>query len=428
MTSSVTAPRRTWRPVSLDQAQARTQVLERSVRRRLGTAWALLFFNTLTYTGGTVLPIPAKVGKIMAQGSLPLAILILLTINPKLKIRPSVFLCVTCLLVLDSMVSATQVAKFGTTLRTFRLAEYLFALWLLTPWFGRADMLLAKYQLRALWCALISVLVGMMVAPGRAFANGGRLSGAIWSLYPTQVAQYGAVAAGMLAVLWMGRKVSGRVALVGVTVAIAEVLLSHTRTALVALVAGLIVAGLSLSNARVRRFFTTAAVITAVAVVVAASAITSWLARGEGTAGLVTLTGRTNFWAAVLNTPRTPFQEIFGFGISNASVNGLPIDSNWLSAYMQEGILGVVICALMLLVLFAAILLKTSGLARALALFLVTYVLLASFTEDAFSDVSTYLLHLTVAASLIPLPGVVLRRLYRRAHTERADRGGSGDG
>lgn len=232
-----------------------------------------------------------------------------------------------------------------------------------------------------------------------------RLSGVIWSLYPTQVGQYGAVAAGMLAVLWMGRKVSGRVALVGVTVAIAEVVLSHTRTALVGLVAGLIVAGLSLSNARVRRFFTAAAVITAVAVVAAAGAITSWLARGEGTTGLVTLTGRTNFWAAVLNTPRTPFQEIFGFGISNASVNGLPIDSNWLAAYMQEGILGVVTCALMLLVLFAAILLKTSGLARALALFLVTYVLLGSITEDAFSDVSTYLLHLTVAASLIPLPG-----------------------
>jgi hypothetical protein len=404
MTSSVTAPRRPGALVSLDQAKAPTEVLERSVRRRLGTAWGLLFFNTLTYTGGSVLHIPSKVGKIMAQGSLPLAILILLTINPKLKIRPSVFLSIMCLLVLDSMISATQVAKFGTTLRTVRLAEYVFALWLLTPWFGRADMLLVKYQLRALWCVLISVLVGVVVAPGLAL-NSGRLTGAIWSVYPTQVAQYGAVTTGMLAVLWMGRKVSGRAALVGSTVAIAEVLLSHTRTALVGLVAGLIVAGLSLSNARVRRFFTTAAVIIAVAVVVAASAIASWLARGEGTAGLLTLTGRTNFWSAVLNTPRTPFQEIFGFGISNASVNGLPIDSNWLSAYMQEGILGVVICALILLVLFASILFKASGLARALALFLVTYVLIASFTEDAFSDVSTYVLHLTVAASLIPLPG-----------------------
>ena len=209
----------------------------------------------------------------------------------------------------------------------------------------------------------------------------------------------------MIVVLWMGRKASGRATLAGVTLGIAELLLSHTRTALVGLVAGLIVAGISLSNARVRRFFTTTAAIAAVGVVIAASAVASWLTRGEGVEGLRTLTGRTNFWEAVLNTPRTPFQEIFGFGISNASVNGLPIDSNWLSAYMEEGILGVLICALVLLALFAAILLKTSGLARALALFLVTYVLVASFTEDAFSDVTTYVLHLTVAASLIPLPG-----------------------
>jgi hypothetical protein len=401
---SLTAPRRTWRPVSLDQVQARPQLLERSVRRRLGTAWALLFFNTLTYTGADILPIPSKLGKIGPQSVLPLAILILLSINPKIKIRPNLFLSVMCLLCVDALVSAAHLGTPGTTLRTIRLAEYLFALWLLTPWFGRADMLLAKYQLRALWCTLISVLVGLLVSPGFALA-GGRLRGTFWPVYPTQLAQYGAVAAGMIVVLWMGRKVSGRAALAGVTIGIAELLLSHTRTALVGLVAGLIVAGLSLSNARARRLFTATAAITAVGVVIAASAITSWLTRGEGVAGLRTLTGRTNFWAAVLNTPRTPFQEIFGFGISNASVNGLPIDSNWLSAYMEEGILGVVICALVICVLFAAILLKTSGLARALALFLVTYVLVASFTEDAFSDVTTYFLHLPVAASLITLRG-----------------------
>jgi len=400
MTSSLTAPRRTWRAVSPDQVQARSQVLERSVRRRLGTAWALLFFNTLTYTGAAILPIPAKLGKIGPQGVLPLAILILLSINPKIKLRPNLFLCVMYLLCVDAMVSAAHLGTFGTALRTIRLAEYLFALWLLTPWFGRADMLLAKYQLRALWCTLISVLVGVLISPGFALA-GGRLRGTIWPIYPTQLAQYGAVAAGMIVVLWMGRKASGRAALAGVTIGIAELLLSHTRTALIGLIAGLIVAGLSLSNARVRRFFFVTAAVTAAGGVIAASAITSWLTRGEGVAGLRTLTGRTNFWAAVLNTPRTPFQEIFGFGISNASVNGLPIDSNWLSAYMEEGILGVIICALVILVLFGAILLKTSGLARALALFLVTYVLVASFTEDAFSDVTTYFLHLTVAASLI---------------------------
>lgn len=404
MASPVIAPRRIWRPVLLDQVQAPAQVLDRSVRRRLGTAWALLFFNTLTYTGADIIPLPSKLGKIGPQAVLPLAILILLSINPKIKFRPNLFLFFFCLLCVDAMVSAAELGALGTALRTFRLAEYLFALWLLTPWFGRADMLLAKYQLRALWVTLISVLIGLITSPGFALF-GGRLRGTFWPVYPTQLAQYGAVAAGMIVVLWMGRKASGRATLAGVTLGIAELLLSHTRTALVGLVAGLIVAGISLSNARVRRFFTTTAAIAAVGVVIAASAVASWLTRGEGVEGLRTLTGRTNFWEAVLNTPRTPFQEIFGFGISNASVNGLPIDSNWLSAYMEEGILGVLICALVLLALFAAILLKTSGLARALALFLVTYVLVASFTEDAFSDVTTYVLHLTVAASLIPLPG-----------------------
>ena len=76
--------------------------------------------------------------------------------------------------------------------------------------------------------------------------------------------------------------------------------------------------------------------------------MTTWLARGENAQGLASLTGRTNFWALVLNTPRTKFQEIFGFGLSNASIDGLPIDSNWLASYMQEGLFGVVVCAMML--------------------------------------------------------------------------------
>lgn len=142
-----------------------------------------------------------------------------------------------------------------------------------------------------------------------------------------------------------------------------------------------------------------------VAVVTLAGVITTWLARGEGTAGLTTLTGRTNQWALVLDLPRSRFEEIFGFGLSNASVNGLPIDSNWLSSYMQEGLVGVAICAAIVVYLLAACLFQPPDLRRALALFLVTYVLVASFTEDAFTNVSMYMLHLTVAASLLVAAG-----------------------
>ena len=296
--------------------------------------------------------------------------------------------------------------------RTVRLAEFVAALWLLTPWWGRRDMLLMWSHLRWLYVALGSVLLGLLIAPGHAFAFDGRLTGAIWPMLPTQIAQYAGIAAGLTIVLWLARLVSGRATLIGVVTDVVILLLAHTRTALVGLVAGVLVAGLSLftSNARVRKFFAAGAVAVSIAVITVAGVVTTYLARGENAQGLATLTGRTNFWTLVLNTPRTRFEEIFGFGLSNAGINGLPIDSNWLSSYMQEGLYGVVICATILLFLFVAAFFQPPGIRRALALFIVTYCTLASFTEDAFTDVSTYLLDLTVAASLLVVTTWAQRR------------------
>ena len=408
MSSSVTALRRPRivrraGAAPLNPAEAR----DRSVRRRINVAWGLLYLNTLTFVAGTsLLHIPSKFGKGIAQGALPLAILVLLTVNPKVKLRPNVFLCLVGLLVVDTVITSVELHHFGTVFRTFRLAEFVVALWLTTPWWGRRDMLLLRCHLRWLYVALGSVLLGLMISPHRAFSFDGRLTGVIWPMLPTQIAQYAAVAAGLTIVLWLARQLSGRVTLVGVTVAVVVLLLAHTRTALVALAAGVLVAGLSLFtiNARVRKFFSAGAVAVSIAAVTVAGVITNYLARGENAQGLTTLTGRTNFWALVLNTPRSKFQEIFGFGLSSASVNGLPIDSNWLSSYMQEGLFGVVVCAAILVWLFATAFFRPSDVRRALALFILTYCLLASFTEDAFTDVSTYLLDLTVAASLLVIP------------------------
>ena len=245
--------------------------------------------------------------------------------------------------------------------------------------------------------------IGIFISPGKAFQYGGRLSGVIWPIFATQAAQYAAVAAGLTILLWLGHRLTGRAALVGASFSIVILLLTHTRTALTGLVAGILVAGLSLFtvNTRVRRFFGWSALIASTAVVTAAGFITTWLARGEGIQQLTTLTGRTNFWALVLTEPRNLFQEIFGFGITNASIDGLPIDSNWLSSYQQEGIFGVCVCALMVIFLFVAAFFQAPGLRRALILFLVTYCLVASFTEDAFEAPSMYLLYLVIAASLL---------------------------
>ena len=189
-------------------------------------------------------------------------------------------------------------------------------------------------------------------------------------------------------------------------------LLTHTRTALLGLGVGILVAGMSLFvvNARVRRFFGWTR-----AHRIDSYCHSGWLhndlaGQGRDSQGLLTLTGRTNFWALVLSEPRNLFQEIFGFGITNASINGLPIDSNWLSSYQQQGIFGVCVCALMVIFLIVAAFFQEPGLRRAAALFLVTYCLLASFTEDAFEAPSGYLLHLFIAASLLSVTAVGSRR------------------
>lgn len=407
-------------PLSAEQPR------DRSIRRRVSAAWGLLYLNTMTFVAGTsVLPLPSKVGKGLAQGALPLAILVLLTINPKIKVRPNVFLSIVSLLVGDAVLTAIQVHHIGPLFRTFRLAEYVAALWLLTPWWGRRDMLILRCHLRWLYVAIGLVLVGLVIAPGRAFSyNGGRLVGVIWPMLPTQIAQYAAIAAGLTVVLWLARLVSARATLLGVAANAVVLLLSHTRTAVIGLVAGIVVAGLSLfaTNSRVRRFFATATAAVLIGTLTVAGAVTTWLTRGENAQGLTTLTGRTNFWALVLNTPRTKFEELFGFGLSNVSINGLPIDSNWLAAYMQEGLVGVVVCAAMVVFLLVTALFQPPGVRRALALFLVTYCLLASFTEDAFTSVSTYLLDLIVAASLLVVPLAAQRRSRHQAGSLTAKR------
>ena len=217
----------------------------RSVRRRVGVAWALLFFNTLTYFPSGLLHIPSHIGKGLTNAALPLALLVALTVNPRIRLRPNVFLCLLGLLVVDTVITGADFTisspgHVGTAYRTLRLIEYVAALWLLTPWWGRDDMLLLRYHLRCLYAALGSVLLGLLIAPGRAF--NGRLVGVIWPMAPTQVAQYAGVAAGVTVLLWLGRRVTGRVALAGATFAIAMLLLTHSRTELLGLLLGLVVA------------------------------------------------------------------------------------------------------------------------------------------------------------------------------------------
>jgi hypothetical protein len=402
MSLPVTAFRAGRPPAVLNPVQAR----ERSVRRRVRITWGLLFLNALGFIG-TLVHIPTVVGKGITQGALQVALLVALSVNRRVIVRPNVFLCLVSLLPAEAILTALQPQYLGTVYRTFRLAEFVAVLWLLTPWWGRRDLLLVRCHLAALSVILGSVLLGILVAPGTAF-GAGRLSGVLWEIPPTQVAHYAAVVTGLVVVFWLCGHLRGRVTLLIVVVAGAVLFLTHTRTALVGMIAGILVAGLSLivAKARARRLFAAAGAVAAVVIMTLSGFITTWLARGEGVQELTNLTGRTKVWGPLLAVPRDRFQEILGFGLSNSSFNGLPIDSNWLSSYQALGLFGVAVCAAILLFLLVTAYFQPRGVHRALALFLVTYCLVASFTEDGFTDATPYLLELTLAASLL-VPSLV---------------------
>jgi hypothetical protein len=370
--------------------------------------WAALFVNVLAFsTLPTLIPIPSTIGQMVTQGSLILAFLFALMANPGGVIRPNLFLVLlTLLAVVALMVSIHNEFILGSTFRACRLIGFTTVLWLLTPWWGRSDFTLLRSHI---WCLRIvvgTVLVGAVLAPGAAFSYGDRLSGAIWPIPPTQVGHYAAVLIGCTVVLWFGGAVRGRTALLTLLAAGAALVGAHTRTALIAMTAGLLVAAASMfiGHARVRRTAAALGVFVVIAAALFAPLIANWFWRGQSSEEAAQLTGRTKVWSEILGLQRPWLEQVFGSGLSNKSFNGLSIDSNWLAVYLDQGWFGVAVDAMLLLVLLFLAVTHPRGIRRATALFLVAYCMVASITETGLGDASPYLLHLVVAASLLAAP------------------------
>jgi hypothetical protein len=415
---SAAAPFRIQSPRALPPI-TRTDFDDRKMQRRVAAAWALLLFNVMPYSSElSALPLPNSIGKVIGQASLPLALLLALSANKKLEFRPSVFLVLVTMLALETVLTAIGAQYVvGTAFRTFRMLEFAAILWLISPYWGRG-ILLARYHLNTLFVIVCLVPVGMIVSPGLALGSG-RLVGVIWPMPATQTAHYAAVVLSMAIILWFCHLMRGWHTLAMVAISFIILLLTHTRTALLASVVGLIVAGLSLmSEPRVRKAFAITVVVGVLVYVTAAGAITSWLARGQSTTQLSGLSGRTGFWGPLLAYPRNKFEMIFGFGLSNGSFRGLPIDSNWFDSYQDQGLFGDVVCGLIIIFLIIAACLQARGLNRALALFFAVYILVASFTEDGITNPSPYLLDAAIAASLIAVP--IVTRTRRRPSARAA--------
>jgi hypothetical protein len=372
--------------------------------RLVTLVWALLVINTLGSQGAaTLVPIPRPVAQMVTMGSVVAAFLFALLLNPKGRLRPSAYLLLLTMLLVVSIVASVRLESgYGALFRCFRFTMFVGTLWLLTPWWH--DWLaLTRIHIRTLTAVLSTVLAGLLISPGAALPDlyGGRLVGAIWPLTPPQVGQYAAVVAGLVILLWLGKYTTTSSVLLIALPAIGLLLLSHTRTALLGLGAGLVVALVALvsTSARARKVFSRTVIFGGLTAVLAGAAIQTWFRRGQD--DLSELTGREKVWDALLAWPRTLSQEVFGVGLTNKSFDGLPIDSSWLAIYHEQGYLGLMLVAAFLLTLLGVAALRPPSFTRAIALFLVVYCVVASYTEAGLGDASPYLLNLTIAAVVL---------------------------
>ncbi|WP_030926587.1 membrane protein [Streptomyces sp. NRRL S-646] len=377
--------------------------------RVIGIVWGLLVLNTLGSAGAkTIVPLPRSLIQMVTMGALVAAFTLALAVNLRLRIRSSAYVFMLTLLLVSSVISSANLESgFGALFRCFRLALFVGTLWLLTRWWD-GGLTFVRHHIRMYFAVLGSVAAGLAVSPGAALPDlyGGRLVGALWPLTPPQIGQYAAVIIGLTVLLLLGRRTDKKGAAVVIVPSLVLLALTHTRTATLGLLVGLVLAigSLLLTSAAARRFFTWAVLLATVAAVGFASMLQSWFLRGQSKENFSSLTGRAKVWDALLSAPRSTSEQLFGVGLGDKSFGGLPIDNSWLAVYNEQGLIGVTLVAVIIIVLGGVALLRPPSLQRACAIFLISYCAMASYTEAGLGDASPYLLHLALAASLLAAP------------------------
>ena len=122
--------------------------------------------------------------------------------------------------------TSLQPQYFGTVYRTFRLAEFVAVLWLLTPWWGRRDLLLVRCHLRVLVVILARCSLACWWRPAMPCGGAGsrRALGRSLPRRSRTMRRY----FGLVVVLWLCGQVRGRATLFIVVVAVAILVLTHT--------------------------------------------------------------------------------------------------------------------------------------------------------------------------------------------------------
>lgn len=230
----------------------------------------------------------------------------------------------------------------------------------------------------------------------------GRLEGGIPPLHPNELASICALVS--LWCLW--RILNGRdtwMHLAAVAVATAMLIATGSRTPLIAVAAGAVLLILHARAVRVR----TVALFLILApilwwVLVGTNFVRGLLVRDDP-AELTNLSNRTIAWQAALAPKSSPWLTWFGGGLPMKRIE-VPgqywetqiLDSSWVSALVQGGYLGLVLCALWMISSMVATVSSPVAL-RAIQLAFLVYLTLRGFLESGLFDASTaFLVFFTV--------------------------------
>jgi hypothetical protein len=382
---------------------------ERRTERLVQAVWLLLVLNTWAWAKyPSPLQVPQRIWQLLTLGALFAALALALVANPRVRLRPGLYMTLyTALLVVTLIPVLRMTTPLGSYMRVFRFTLFLSVLWLLSPFFGRRDLLMLRVHYRSILVACATIVFGALAFPGAARGNDeGRLQGVFPVLPPPQVGAFAVLGMTLSTLAFLTGTLSRRRLMVHLAVGVAMVLLSHTRTPVLGMVVGgtLAVIALVARSGRARMLLSRVLLFLPLIAVAAAVVVPAWFTRGQDSEQLTQLTGRTKVWSALIADPRPDIEVWLGQGLGDKSFLGLPIDSAWFAMYSEQGLIGVALGVAIMVALVATAAVRPPGLARSAAIFLIVYCLIAFVAEVGLGDASPYILHLTVAASLLMSP------------------------
>jgi hypothetical protein len=382
------------------------------------TAWVLVVVNVQPWTKQASGPQgQATVESNASKGALMAAVFMLAAAlaAPHFRTRmPATYLLYLGYLCVAAATAFHLADPVPPLLRVCRLGLGVAIPLLLWRWLGgRPDSFLTAHRTAHLLLGLV-VVAGLAVSPSAAWSRQGsfsggsdRLRGVILPMLPPRVGEVGAILVGLTLTALAFRRMKRLEGGILVGLGLSLIVLSRTRTAAIGLLVGLLVGFCLTSKYRLgRRALSTILLLLLLAIPLLIP-IRTWLVRGQDTEELSSFTGRTRAWSEVVEQESAWRTLLIGHGLGNKSIllrrgegdiDVMAIDNGWLSLFWETGLFGVAIVLIAVIAALVAAFRAPTPYIRAAAGFLITYVIIASFTETGLSDLSSQTLHILVAA------------------------------